>query len=486
MPYGIEHKDTKDLKQILECYRRKIPRIKSAIEEEREHELLLFLKAKLRRLEDKKSAVLDELEKRRSHGNPESWRLHRTVYYIDYVNGNDANDGLSPATAWKTIPRYTTNTVRSPGDIAYVRRGQTHLYNTADVVFDEDGGANNLIKLMGDDGTGWPDETGLDKPIIDLGGTTYRVFLSGDYYWHIEDFDFTGGGNSTYGAISFYLSAGCKLLNSIIRDNTVGKRGSYLYSVCGMLVKDCKFYSNVKESLRIHHGPLRIEDCEFDGGAQTTDYGLYNRDDTIIWLKNSKFGVSSFHDIADIGSYYGLKLFARNVILNSPGKLWWVGQDHQESYLKFEDYQGEKGNNWARYPSGDIYKDTTILRVGGGDSSERCEPSNFCGVERPLKLFEYPLWLKAQQYTLKVYMRGSGWTTLPTADELWIEVDYWDSASSKRATAKSTQTLPANDVWQAFSVTITPYNEGPVYLKGYLAKYESGAKVYVDVKPIIS
>jgi len=45
-----------------------------------------------------------------------------TVYYVDVTNGNDLNDGLSPATAWKTISK-VNNSSFSPGDYIYFKRG---------------------------------------------------------------------------------------------------------------------------------------------------------------------------------------------------------------------------------------------------------------------------------------------------------------------------------------------------------------------------
>ncbi len=45
-----------------------------------------------------------------------------TTYYVDSVNGNDANDGKSPDTAWRTL-NHASNTTYSAGDEILLKRG---------------------------------------------------------------------------------------------------------------------------------------------------------------------------------------------------------------------------------------------------------------------------------------------------------------------------------------------------------------------------
>ncbi len=51
-----------------------------------------------------------------------------TSYYVDATSGNDANDGLSPATAWKTIGKVRESTFQ-PGDYILFKRGETWNYS---------------------------------------------------------------------------------------------------------------------------------------------------------------------------------------------------------------------------------------------------------------------------------------------------------------------------------------------------------------------
>ena len=59
----------------------------------------------------------------------------------------NANDGLATTTAWSHLNQYTTDTVRSAGDILKIRANQTHLYAGVDIIFDEDGTVASYIEL---------------------------------------------------------------------------------------------------------------------------------------------------------------------------------------------------------------------------------------------------------------------------------------------------------------------------------------------------
>ncbi len=120
-------------------------------------------------------------------------------------------------------------------------------------------------------------------------------------------------------------------------------------------------------------------------------------------------------------------------------------------------------------------------------------PNSYCGLYYPLTIADdfcsgdFKLWLPAEEKTVTIYMRTFGYTSLPTADELYIETLYLDEATGgHRATMQSTQTVSANDTWTAFSVTFTPSQEGWVYITVYLKKYEANSGVYVDIKPVVS
>lgn len=74
-----------------------------------------------------------------------------TTYYIDTTTGtNCANDGLATTTPFCDIDTFADN-ARSPGDIAFVRRGiATTTAATSDVTFTSDGTLNNPITISSD------------------------------------------------------------------------------------------------------------------------------------------------------------------------------------------------------------------------------------------------------------------------------------------------------------------------------------------------
>jgi len=86
------------------------------------------------------------------------------------------------------------------------------------------------------------------------------------------------------------------------------------------------------------------------------------------------------------------------------------------------------------------------------------------------------------EVTITIKMQAEdAWGTYPTADELYIEASYYDSAvDAGRSTVKSTQVISAEDTWTSFTVTCTPLRDGPIYVNVYLKKYEAGKSITVN------
>jgi len=398
----------------------------------------------------------------------------------------NAEDGTTPGTAFCHIRQATVDEIRSPGDIIYLRRGQTHTYAGVDIHFDEDGDVNNLITLMGDDGTGWPDETGLAKPIISFGDAARRFDFYDDYFWKISDFELIES-DSAYGAARFYHAV--MVIEKIdFHDNDPGGRGCTIMGGRNVLVYKCTFYNNLYTNCYVNYSAgLVFKECSFDGGPVTTDRGIWCLEN-VITLIDTNFGVTTPHDTCDIQIYSWGIVRGRNVRLASPTKVSFPPHHGKESYVRIEDYGGTKLDNRGFYQMGNIIRDTAIVRPEGAPSSARMEPNSFCGLNLPLELCmfseEFSRWLKAGARSCKMYVRCSGWTVLPTADELYLEVLYYDTVEAKRASVKSTQAVTANDVWAELSVSFSLNSDSPCYANIVLKRYEAGAKVYVDILPI--
>ncbi len=88
--------------------------------------------------------------------------VHAAEYYVDFAEGSDDNDGISPQTAWKRAPGdpYATanaNRTLSPGDVVLLKGG---VYYRGSLWVPSEGSPGNPIVYEGD---GW----GTGKAIID-------------------------------------------------------------------------------------------------------------------------------------------------------------------------------------------------------------------------------------------------------------------------------------------------------------------------------
>ncbi|MGG4146333.1 discoidin domain-containing protein [Paenibacillus algorifonticola] len=112
-----------------------------------------------------------------------------TTYYIDSAGGNDANNGTSTATAWKTLTKVNATTFQ-PGD---------------QILFKSGGVWNGQLWPKGSGAAGSPIKIdkygGTAKPIINGGGTqrdyqaTGAVMLRNQQYWEISNLEVTNDDN---------------------------------------------------------------------------------------------------------------------------------------------------------------------------------------------------------------------------------------------------------------------------------------------------
>jgi len=397
-------------------------------------------------------------------------------------------DGTSTSTPFVHLNQFTTDTARSPGDILKVRANQTHLYAGIDIVFDEDGNANNMIEIRGCSSTDDPWGDGSDvRPVIGFGDTESHLGILSDTFWKWKRLECIES-NYSSGIAYVYIGSDTIIEDCIFRD--AGSRGVSLSYSGNISIQNCSFYSNSFRNLFSECSKFRCVDCAFNGGTATTDYGIYLSYISIGELINCTFGSSSAHDVADILFNYPGRIYARNCSFAGSITFSYVLEG---AFLRSEDHNQTKGAHRTYYYNGTIEKDTSVVRSGGASSSARMSPNSYCGLYHPLTIADdfcsgdFKLWLPASEKTVTIYMRTFGFTSLPTADELYIEASYLDEATGgHRATIKSTQTVSANDTWTAFSVTFTPAQEGWVYVTVYLKKYESSSGVYVDIKPVVS
>lgn len=133
-----------------------------------------------------------------------------TTYYVDSVGGNDANNGTSTSSAWKTLGKVNQKTFQ-PGDIIKFKSGSTW----SGQLFPKGSGTSTNVIKIDKYGTG-------NKPVINAGGSyTSAVYFENQEYWEINNLEITNSGNTTN-----------RNTGILIKNTGVGKK-SHLY------VKNC-------------------------------------------------------------------------------------------------------------------------------------------------------------------------------------------------------------------------------------------------------
>jgi len=148
----------------------------------------------------------------------------------------------------------------------------------------------------------------------------------------------------------------------------------------------------------------------------------------------------------------------------------------------FEDYNRTPGASLANVMFGDIARNTATVRAGGAASSIEVAPLSNCSTSCTITVFEWTeATVAATAQTRRVYVRGEGWSTWPTADELFFEAEYVsDAGTLATTTVRSTAVLTDNTTWTALAVAFTPAAACHVRYRMVLGKYAAGAKIYVD------
>jgi hypothetical protein len=179
----------------------------------------------------------------------------------------------------------------------------------------------------------------------------------------------------------------------------------------------------------------------------------------------------------------------------------------------FEDFEGTLGDNRffsslsTSETAASWVTDTSTVRSGGSSTSIKLTPSIYVG---PWHLGEVtflgqtkmgmahtgiPIYADASAKTYSLYVKTaatSNWTANPTADELFLEVEYLaHSSNTTRSIKRSTGTVnfTGSTDWQSISITVTPGQAGLLYLRAIYRKTKESSKsneIFVDPIPVVS
>lgn len=416
----------------------------------------------------------------------------------DTVNTSlyNSETGAGTATAFAHLNQATTDEVRVAGDIIRMRANQTHVYSGRDISFDEGGSVNNRITLKGADSVDdpWSDASDV-RPIIDFASSVNSNLVLNEVFWIVDHLDFIGGA-STSGAMSILSSAHVRLTDCRFYNNGTGATHAALWaSGCPHLeIIDCTFDNNFGKSLDVSSLGLYLENCVFDGdtvgGGNGTDYGIEITSGR-VYMRDCTFGVTDDHDLGDIFVARDALVYGRNVKLDSVTEVA-IRDVEDPPFIRLEDDEQTHLAFRAWLFSGNLSRTTVVNRSGDGgtDWSILGEPNSNCGADEPLyiigdRLRGIPLYLDGTAQTITIYAYATSWTGLPSVTQFVVEIDHiqgvgdWD-------TDVTADTFAANDAWESFDVTLTPFAAGFAYLRVKLLDYEDGTeKIYIDPVPEI-
>ncbi|WP_456478122.1 right-handed parallel beta-helix repeat-containing protein [Geoglobus ahangari] len=360
--------------------------------------------------------------------------------------------------------------VAAAGDVCYVRANQTY-YHSATINPIADATYSSPIRVIGDDGTQFGD-TFTSKATFDFqgysGGAGIKNYL--DRYYEYENIAFKNIANDAIYALGSVL---IKVKNC---DFISCKNGLNINSNNSFEVSGCLFDSCTNRGVNLAGGGSHLFDgCTF----QNNNIAIYAGGSSRSKLIGCTFSNNTDDLIVD--STQGT--MCEVVVLGGTEPAVAFNLDSSGDYYASQGVVKISGSvektitkNWV------AERDTTTV-TGNAASSIKVTPrANRRDVIRK-PVFEWVIdgVTGGVQHTISVDVRGSGWTTLPTSDELWIEVEYVSDANTlDRAVQKSTSALSANDVWTSFSVSFTPATDGYVVVRGYLEKYESTGVVWFN------
>ena len=165
-----------------------------------------------------------------------------STYYVDATGGNDSNNGLSTAAAWKTISKVNSSSFL-PGDTILLKRGEIWREK---LTVPSGGSVGNPITL-GSYGIG-------AKPIIQGANDSpaITVMAANRGYWTIDGLDLRGTGSVS--GINYSLAI------------YFNYWGSDMGAVPGWIIKNCSFSAPILVS-----GPnTTIQDNVFNGTGNAT------------------------------------------------------------------------------------------------------------------------------------------------------------------------------------------------------------------------
>ncbi len=228
---------------------------------------------------------------------PVSARISGVTYYIDSISGSDEGNGLSPETAWKSVP--VSAATLSAGDSVLFRRGGR--YACALTLENCIGTPDSPIRISAY-GTG-------KMPVLYTDEATEVLRLFDCAYCVVSDLEITAphGGGIWIDTLR-RTSSGITLANLRMHDiqNTAAQNRDLL-GAGAAVARACVMVKGLPARSRFAVNNLTIKDCEmYDCGNGVSDWGSWNDSETPwdvdtkpdpVYNENHRIENCSMHDM---------------------------------------------------------------------------------------------------------------------------------------------------------------------------------------------
>jgi len=309
-----------------------------------------------------------------------------------------------------------------------------------------------------------------------LSGGSFHLWDSyGDLYWHLYNL---GIKDITDGYYGIYRPTG--EIRNIVGEVT--RYGIYL-GYKAKFLKDIYFWGlNSAFYAGIQSVCCPMKDIHLQGDGSGNGIGL--RDCEFSKIRNLSLG-KVFSLSKAFYRCVGLKATPFDYDATTLWHEWGTAYSDIWEPLTLGEINGDDTKLRQFHTSGEIYnvdEDATIDPPSGATTYIKLLPNSHCNSIYPLKFsFNRRQAASAKTYTFKVYI-PSDCTTLSTSD-IYADVWYLDESSGTHRKEETHNISTVNtNAWNDLSFSITPGQEGTVYIDIVLQKYESGCYIALDPK----
>ncbi|HOZ48354.1 MAG TPA: right-handed parallel beta-helix repeat-containing protein [Candidatus Hydrogenedentes bacterium] len=213
-----------------------------------------------------------------------------TTYYVDAVSGNDANNGLTTATAWQTTAK-VCNTWIYPGDTVLFKRGQIwrsqiifYLSGTAEqpVTFGAYGSGENPVITGSDPVTGWTQVAATQYAVAAPNAIELVIIngVKGTYVASTAELNAAGKWNWSNGVLTIYSMGAPTNVEVATRKFLLAFPGNDYVTVENMTIRHGDFPVYLYNTNHVVLDNLTIHDNIGTGGvavvSDTDGRGQYN------------------------------------------------------------------------------------------------------------------------------------------------------------------------------------------------------------------